>query len=85
MGEYLARRFAPSRIPTELTELIHRRTEGHPLFVSKLAGFLAERGEIIEQEREWVLARPVAEMDIEIPESVRGMVRRKLEALGGVR
>ena len=41
---YLDSRFAPNDFPAELTSLVHARTEGHPLFVTSLAQFLAERG-----------------------------------------
>jgi tetratricopeptide (TPR) repeat protein/predicted Ser/Thr protein kinase len=82
VASYLDSRFAPNDFPAELTALIHAKTEGHPLFVTSLAQFLAERGDIIRHDAGWSLARPLAEMSLEAPENVRSMIRKKLESLG---
>jgi tetratricopeptide (TPR) repeat protein/predicted Ser/Thr protein kinase len=78
---FLDARFAPNDFPRELPELIARKTEGHPLFATALAQFLAERGDIVSADGRWVLARPLSSMDLEAPESVRSMIRKKIEAL----
>ncbi|MBZ5611578.1 MAG: protein kinase [Acidobacteriia bacterium] len=79
---YLDARFAPNDFPAELAELIQSKTEGHPLFVASLAQFLAERGDIALAGDRWNLMQPVAEMDLEMPSGVQGMIRKKIEALG---
>lgn len=80
VAQYLGKRFAPNRFPPELARLIHRKTDGHPQFVSSLAQFLSERGDIQRVGACWSLSRePTGELDA--PESVRAAVRRKLEAL----
>ncbi|HEX6625886.1 MAG TPA: protein kinase, partial [Pyrinomonadaceae bacterium] len=79
---YLDSRFAPNDFPAELTALVHAKTEGHPLFVTSLAQFLVERGDIAQRGSVWTLARPLAEMSLEAPENVRSMIRKKLESLG---
>jgi tetratricopeptide (TPR) repeat protein/tRNA A-37 threonylcarbamoyl transferase component Bud32 len=79
---FLDARFAPNDFPRELPELIARKTEGHPLFATALIQFLAERGDIVNAEGRWTLARPLSSMDLEAPESVRSMIRKKIEALG---
>jgi tetratricopeptide (TPR) repeat protein/tRNA A-37 threonylcarbamoyl transferase component Bud32 len=79
---FLDARFAPNDFPHELPELIARKTEGHPLFATALVQFLAERGDIVSADGRWTLARPLSSMDLEAPESVRSMIRKKIEALG---
>jgi predicted ATPase len=60
--------------------VIHRKTEGHPLFSGALIQLLVERGDC-RSGSHWSLSRPLAELDLEVPESVRGMIRKKIEVL----
>ncbi len=78
---YLNTRFAPNDFPHELALLLHRKTEGHPLFVTGLLQFLNERGDIRQVNSHWTLARPLSEMGLEVPESVRSMILKKMQAL----
>ena len=81
IANYIAARFRPNDFPDELSGLIWKRTEGQPLFTVSLLEFLLSRGDIVNSDTNWRLARPLREMDLEIPESVRAMIRRKSEAL----
>ena len=65
----------------QLATLIQAKTEGHPLFVTKLTDFLLERGDIGRESDHWILVRGISELEVEIPESVLGIIRRKLDAL----
>lgn len=78
---YLDVRFSPNDFPGELPALIQRKTEGHPLFATSLVQFLRERGDIARTNNHWTLTRPLSDMDLEIPENVRSMIRKKVEAL----
>ena len=79
---YLALEFPGHRFPAELPALIHARTEGNPLFMSDLARYLRDRGVIVKQAETWRLARSLPEIEQMMPESVRGMVERKIAQLG---
>jgi tetratricopeptide (TPR) repeat protein len=81
IAEYVDATFAPNDFPAELTSLIHDKTEGHPLFAANLLQYLSERGDLVKASNRWSLVRPVAEMDLEAPESVRGMISKKIDAL----
>jgi serine/threonine protein kinase/tetratricopeptide (TPR) repeat protein len=81
IAAYLDARFTPNNFPGDLAILIQRKTEGHPLFVTGLLQFLSERGDIAKTNSHWMLTRPVSEMNLEVPESVRGMILKKMEAL----
>jgi tetratricopeptide (TPR) repeat protein len=78
---YLNASFSPNDFPRELPALIQRKTEGHPLYATGLVQFLAERGDIHRKNEHWTLSRPLSEMDLEVPEGVRTMIRKKIEAL----
>ena len=81
IASYLDARFAPNDFPPELSYLIQTKTEGHPLFATSLIQFLAERGDIAQKNAHWSLTRPLSEMDLEAPESVRGMIHKKIYSL----
>jgi serine/threonine protein kinase/tetratricopeptide (TPR) repeat protein len=78
---YLNTTFTPNDFPPELSLLIHDKTEGHPLFATNLLQYLQERGDIARKNQHWSLARPLSEMELEAPESVRSMISRKMDAL----
>ena len=78
---YLDARFAPNDFSRELAALIQRKSEGHPLFATSLAQFLVERGDLAQVNEKWTLTRPLTEMNLKAPESVRGLIRNQIEAL----
>src|SRR5215207_5820204 len=43
VAEYLDATFSPNDFPSQLTSLIHEKTEGHPLFAANLLQYLGER------------------------------------------
>jgi serine/threonine protein kinase/tetratricopeptide (TPR) repeat protein len=81
IAAYLDGRFSPNSFPPALATLIERRTEGHPLFTTSLVHFLEQSGDITKTDEHWTLRRELSEMDLEVPESVRGMIRKKIEVL----
>jgi serine/threonine protein kinase/pimeloyl-ACP methyl ester carboxylesterase/tetratricopeptide (TPR) repeat protein len=82
IADHLNARFSPNNFSQELAELIKQKTDGHPLFIARLAKDLAERGDIIKVNSHWELARKLSEVSLEMPESVLGMIRRRIEVLG---
>jgi serine/threonine protein kinase/tetratricopeptide (TPR) repeat protein len=81
IAEYVDATFSPNDFPADLAALVHEKTEGHPLFVANLLQYLGERGDVAKVNGCWSLARPLSEMDLAAPESVRAMISRKIDAL----
>jgi tetratricopeptide (TPR) repeat protein/predicted Ser/Thr protein kinase len=81
IAEYLNATFTPNDFPPEFASLIHDKTEGHPLFATNLLQYLSEHGDIGRTNAHWSLIRPLAELDLEAPESVRSMISKKIDAL----
>jgi len=81
IAEYLNATFTPNDFPPEFASLIHDKTEGHPLFATNLLQYLSEHGDIGRPNAHWSLVRPLAELDLEAPESVRSMISKKIDAL----
>jgi predicted ATPase len=80
--QYLALEFPEHRFPAELPALVHAKTEGSPLFMADLVRYLRDRHVITQEEGQWVLTESVPEIERDLPESVRGMIERKIAQLG---
>jgi DNA-binding winged helix-turn-helix (wHTH) protein/tetratricopeptide (TPR) repeat protein len=79
---YIDARFHPHQLPIDLADLILQATEGHPLFATRLLQMLVERADIRQLEGRWHLARPTAELELTVPNGVRGLIQKKLDSLG---
>src|SRR5205823_2140963 len=82
VGRYLALAFVGHRFPEDLAAVLHERTEGNPLFMVDLLRNLRDRGVIVQDQGRWALAQDLPDLERELPESVRGMIRRKVDQLG---
>ena len=78
---YLALEFPRHNFPAQFPTVIHKKTEGSPLFMIDLLRYLRDQKVIIEAQGRSTLARPVLEIERELPESVRSMVQRKIDQL----
>ena len=78
---YLALEYPGHRFPPQFATLIHGRTEGSPLFMADLVRDLRDRGVIAHDGTGWTLATALPEIGRNLPESVRGMIERKVAQL----
>jgi serine/threonine protein kinase/predicted ATPase len=78
---YLEKEFPHHRFPPEFPRLVHAKTEGSPLFMADLIRYLRDRNVIAERAGEWTLVQSAPEIERELPESVRGMIERKIAQL----
>ncbi len=76
---FLALEFPGHGLPQNFATLIHSKTEGSPLFMADLMRYLRDTGGIVEEEGKWVLASSMPETPRDLPESVRGMIQRKID------
>jgi predicted ATPase len=81
IARYLALQFPDHRFPKAFATTLHNRTEGHPLFVVDLLRDLRHREVLSLQDGHWTLAEDLAAVERELPESVRSLVQRKIDAL----
>ncbi len=81
LERYLALEFPEHGFPADFAALIHARTEGNPLFMVDLLRYLRERGAIAQEQGHWALTQSVADIQQELPESVRSMIQRKIDQL----
>lgn len=78
---YVSLTFAGHRFPEEFAAALHARTEGNPLFMVDLLRYLRDSGIIVQDQGYWALVRAVPDLRHELPESVRGMIQRKIDQL----
>ena len=76
---YLALQFPGHAFPPGFAATIHGKTEGSPLFMADLVRYLRDTGGVTQQDGTWVVARGVGNTAKDLPESVRGMIARKIE------
>jgi predicted ATPase len=81
IDRYLALAFAGHQFPPEFTGFLHARTEGNPLFMVDLLCYLRDQGAIVQHRDAWVLARAAPDLQRELPESIRGMIEKKVDQL----
>ena len=81
IARYLLLQFPDHDFPRGFASVIHQRTEGHPLFVADLLRDLRRRQVLRQQDGRWIVAEDLASVEREIPESVRSLVQRKMDAL----
>ncbi len=82
IGDYLAARFPQNEFPSELSRLIHQRTEGNPLFMVNVVDYLLAAGMIARTDDRWRLQAEFAELQLGVPESIRQMIEKQIGHLG---
>jgi DNA-binding winged helix-turn-helix (wHTH) protein len=80
--QYLTAEEPRADLPEGLAALVHRHSEGNPLFiVAVLNHFRVQR--LVEKENgTWRLRIPLARIDLEVPDSLRQMIEAQIERLG---
>ena len=76
--QYLTQRFADRPLPAGLEQVIHRHTEGSPLFMVHVTDYLLSQG-LLEKD-EAVPSRQILDSaEIGVPENLRRLIERQIE------
>jgi len=78
---YVALQFPEHAFPHSFASMIHARTEGHPLFMADVLRDLRRRQIIQQLDGRWTIAEEMSAVARELPESVRSLIQRKMDAL----
>jgi predicted ATPase len=81
LDRYLALEFPGHLFPDDFAHLVHARTEGSPLFMADLLRYLRDQQVLLEDQAGWRLSKSVLDLRGDLPESVRGMIQRKIDQL----
>ncbi|WP_179131527.1 AAA family ATPase [Candidatus Entotheonella palauensis] len=78
---YLSAHFPQHQFPEPLSQVLHRRTEGNPLFLVTMTASLLRQGVIGRQDGQWVLQSTIQEVESHVPEGLRFLIEQQLDDL----
>ncbi|MBZ5615736.1 MAG: AAA family ATPase [Acidobacteriia bacterium] len=80
---YIGLEFLGNCFPREFAGLIHSTTEGNPLFMVDLLRYLRDCKVIVKKngDASWHLAQSLPDLSRNIPQSVNGVIERKIDQL----
>jgi predicted ATPase len=81
IAQFLAVRFPGHHFPSRLVRLMHRRSEGNPLFMVNLADYLVDEGSIVESDEGWRLVGRADDIESGIPENIRQLIEKQIDRL----
>ncbi len=81
VAKYIHQRFPNHRLPETLSQFLHGRTDGNPLFLVNVVDFLVSQGRIARKENVWALTIPLDEVEIGIPDSLQQLIETQIEQL----
>ena len=81
VDQYLLQRFPGHRFPPELARVLHRTTDGNPLFLVNTIDYLVGQGQLREVDGQWSVPGPVEDIASRTPETLWQMVERQVERL----
>jgi DNA-binding winged helix-turn-helix (wHTH) protein/tetratricopeptide (TPR) repeat protein len=77
----VARRFDQAPFVEALSSVVHRRTDGHPLFVVSMLEDLVTQGRISDSGGAWHLDAGVSEIEGSVPDGLLSMVAAQVDRL----
>jgi len=81
VAEFLTIETPGVALPQGLPALIHRHSEGNPLFMVSILDDLRDRGVIAVENGTWQIRVPLKSIHLEAPESLREMIELQIEKL----
>jgi predicted ATPase/DNA-binding winged helix-turn-helix (wHTH) protein len=78
---YLVQRLGAEGLPQGLAEVLYQRTHGHPLFLVAMVDALLRQGVLQHGATGWTLVGEVDALARELPENLRQLIERQVEAL----
>jgi len=81
VGQYLDDRLRGAVVPGGLTDALHRRTDGHPLFLVNVVDYLLRQELVVEEAGRWALRADAGELGALVPDDLRAVIERQIEAL----
>jgi predicted ATPase/DNA-binding winged helix-turn-helix (wHTH) protein len=81
VDQYLSRRFPGHRLPSELALVLHRNTEGNPLFLVNTIDDLIGQGQLREVDGQWRLSGQAEDLASRAPKTLWELVEKQMERL----
>jgi predicted ATPase/DNA-binding winged helix-turn-helix (wHTH) protein len=81
VGQYLAVHSGGTSLPQGLSALLHRHSEGNPLFMVAALDHMTKRALISRENGSWQLQVPLEQIDLAVPDDLRRMIEAQIERL----
>ena len=81
VAEYIDRECAGTGLSPEFAHVIHRHSDGNPLFMTSMLDHLAQQGVLLQVDGGWKMTVPLEQVDPGVPETLRHMLEMQLEHL----
>lgn len=78
---YLAARYGPGAVTSELVAFLHDRSEGNPFFMASVAEHLEREEVLVRRNGGWHVAAGAEFAAIGLPETLREMIDRQLDGV----
>ena len=78
---YLAGESPDAYVPNELVALVHRHSDGNPLFMVAVLDHMVQRGLVAQEREKWEFRVPAEEIAIEVPENLQAMIELQIERM----
>jgi DNA-binding winged helix-turn-helix (wHTH) protein/tetratricopeptide (TPR) repeat protein len=79
--EYVKQRLAGHAALDQLSDLIYRRTDGHPLFIVNVVDYILRRGLLQAAEDQQLTQETVTAIETELPTGLQHLILREMERL----
>jgi DNA-binding winged helix-turn-helix (wHTH) protein/predicted ATPase len=81
VGSYLSVRFPGNRFPGRLAHLVHKRTDGNPLFMVSAVDYLVSEGLLVENDEGRELVADIENVEVGVPDSIKQMIEKQVDHL----
>ena len=81
ISAYLAAGAPDGSVPNGLAALLHRQSDGNPLFMAAALDHMTQRGFISRESGGWKLKVALDEIDLHVPEELGQMIELQIECL----
>jgi DNA-binding winged helix-turn-helix (wHTH) protein/tetratricopeptide (TPR) repeat protein len=81
VADYLSAEFTPGDVPRRLATVIHRHSDGNPLFMTAMLDDLVQQGVLARANGRWTLKVPIEDVDPGVPETLKQLLEMQLRRL----
>jgi predicted ATPase/DNA-binding winged helix-turn-helix (wHTH) protein len=81
VSDFLNVKFQSNIFPSGLAKVLHKQTEGNPLFLVNVVDYLVDLQQIKECDGHHILSVPVDEIELGVPENIRNLIEKHVERL----
>jgi predicted ATPase/DNA-binding winged helix-turn-helix (wHTH) protein len=79
VADYVTARFAPGDVPAAFGTVIHRHSDGNPLFMVAMLDHLLQQGVLDQEDGRWALRVPLEQVNPGVPETLKQMLQLQLQ------